>query len=146
VPEPSSFDYAIVRVVPHVERGECLNAGVILFCRTREFLGARIHLDPARLHALCPGADADAISAHLESFAAVAAGGERAGPIGKLSPSERFHWLTSPRSTVVQVGEVHSGLSDDPARSLDELFDRLAAHHDDIGRPHPERSRRGRTQ
>ena len=122
---PSAFQYAIVRVVPLVERGECLNAGVVLFCRPRKFLEARIALDEERLRALAPGADLPAIRAHLDAFARVAAGDPAAGPIAELPASERFHWLVAPSSTMIQCSPVHTGLSDDPAGELDKLVARL---------------------
>ena len=118
----SSFDYAIVRVTPRVERGERLNVGVILFCRAQAFLGARIALDRARLLALWPDADADAIAAHLAVIPRICEGGEHAGPIGLLSQAERFHWLVAPRSAIIQPSEAHAGLCDDPAVTLDHLF------------------------
>jgi len=122
---PSAFQYAIVRVVPLVERGECLNAGVVLFCRPRKFLEARIALDEGRLRALAPGADLPAIRAHLDAFARVAAGDPAAGPIAELPASERFHWLVAPSSTMIQCSPVHTGLSEDPAAELDKLVARL---------------------
>lgn len=125
MPAPSSFDYAVVRVVPRVERGEFINAGIILFCRTRRFLRARIALDRARLAALAPACDPDEVQRHLDVIALVAAGGPAAGPIGRLSQAERFHWLVAPRSTIIQPSPVHSGLSHDPAATLDQLFDEL---------------------
>jgi Protein of unknown function (DUF3037) len=119
------FQYAVLRVVPDVERGERLNAGVVLFARTLDFLGARVRLDESRLEALWPGADAPAIARHLEGLARVAAGDPAAGPIAALPASQRFHWLVSPASTVVQPSAVHTGLCDDPAAALDRLFERL---------------------
>lgn len=120
-----SFDYAIVRVVPRVERGEFLNAGVVLLCLERDFLEARVELDAARLHALDPGADLARIEEHLEAFVRVARGGEDAGPIGRLSLRERFHWLVAPRSTVLQISPVHVGLCDSPEDALEGLLDRM---------------------
>jgi hypothetical protein len=121
MPERSSFDYAIVQVVPHVERDERLNAGVILFCRTLSFLDARIELDHQRLLALAPDADRVEIETHLAAIPRICAGGKAAGPIGQLSQAERFHWLVAPRSTVVQTSAVHSGLSRDPGAALEHL-------------------------
>lgn len=117
----TAFDYAIVRVVPWVERGEFLNVGAIVFARTRRFLDARIELDEARLRALWPAVDLEDVRAHLDVIPRVCAGGAEAGPIGKLSLSERFHWLVAPRSTVIQTSAVHAGICDDPARELDHL-------------------------
>lgn len=125
MPEPRSFEYAIVRVVPRVERGECLNAGVILWCRSLAWLRAAIELDHDRLLALAPDADVAMIEAHLESVARVAAGGDDAGPIGRMDPGERFRWLVAPRSTVIQVSEVHEGLCPDPAEALEHLLQTL---------------------
>jgi Protein of unknown function (DUF3037) len=125
VRSPSPFQYAVLRVVPDQERGERLNAGVVLFAPTRDFLGARVALDERRLAALWPGADAAVIARHLDGLARVAAGEAGAGPIAALPPSQRFHWLVSPSSTVVQPSAVHTGLCDDPAAALDHLFGRL---------------------
>lgn len=125
MPALASFDYAIVRVVPRVEREEFVNAGVILFCLERDFLGARMELDRARVHALFPGADLAAIEEHLAVIPRICEGGAGSGPIGELSRRERFHWLVAPRSTVVQVSPVHAGLCDDPARALDKLLERM---------------------
>lgn len=121
----SPFEYAIVRVVPRVERGECMNAGIVLFCRPRRFLAARIGLDEARLRALAPDADVDGVRTHLDVIAAIAAGDPSAGPIAALTQAERFHWLTSPGSTIVQPSAVHPGLTGDPAATLAHLFDTL---------------------
>jgi len=123
VPGREAFDYAVVRVVPHVEREEFVNAGVVVHCRGWGFLGARFALAEERLLALAPDVDLDAVRAHLEAFARVCAGGPGAGPLGELSPTERFHWLTSPRSTVVQTSPVHAGLCEDPEAALERLVD-----------------------
>jgi hypothetical protein len=125
VHEPRSFEYAIVRVVPRVERGECLNAGVILWCRSLAWLHAAFELDHDRLLAFAPDADVATIEAHLESFVRVASGGSEAGPIGRMDPGERFRWLVAPRSTVIQVSEVHEGLCGDPAEALEHLLQTL---------------------
>lgn len=117
-----SYDYAIVRVVPRVEREEFLNAGVILSCPAAEFLEARVALDEARLIALAPDADLASIRAHLSSFPLVASGGAQAGPIGKLTQRERFHWLVAPRSTIIQTSAVHTGRCADPAAALEHLL------------------------
>jgi Protein of unknown function (DUF3037) len=126
MPARSSFDYAILRIVPHVERGEFINAGVVLFCREQAFLGARTHLDQPRLRALAPDvklALVAEIAEHLENVKRISAGDPDAGPIAQLPQPDRFHWLVSPRSTVVQVSSVHSGLCEDPAVELDHLFE-----------------------
>jgi hypothetical protein len=121
----SQFAYGIVRVVPRIERGESFNAGIVLFSRPLRFLAARVELDPAVLRALDAEADAAAVHAQLESIARIAAGEPGAGPIGRLEPAERFHWLVAPSSTVVQVSPVHTGLTDDPAATLERLFEAL---------------------
>lgn len=121
----SPFDYAVLRVVPQVEREEFLNVGVILFCRPCPFLGVKIHLDVSRLLAFAPQADVPAIQAHLNFISRLVQGDALAGSLGELSPPERFHWLTSPRSTTIQVSPVHPGLCDDPAVALDDLYARL---------------------
>jgi hypothetical protein len=118
---PIPFEYALLRVVPRPERGEFVNAGVVLYCPTLRFLSARVHLDPKRLCALDPKLDCKAVLAHLEAVRTMCAGGQGAGPIGLLSPGERFRWLVAPRSTVVQPSPVHTGLADDPERALEHL-------------------------
>jgi hypothetical protein len=123
--EKVQFQYAVVRVVPRVERGETLNAGVIVLSRPRRFLAARVSLDEARLRAIAPDADPATILPHLAALERIAAGDPSAGPIAKLSIAERFHWLTAPSSTVIQPSEVHTGLCEDPAAELDHLFERL---------------------
>ncbi len=125
MPARSSYEYAVVRVVPRVEREEFVNAGVVVFCLERGFLAARIELDRDRVLALAPGADLGVIEEHLRAIPAIAAGGEGSGPIGRLSPRERFRWLVAPRSTVVQTSPVHAGLCEDPARAIDDLLDRM---------------------
>jgi hypothetical protein len=122
MPARSVFEYAVLRVVPRVERGEFINVGVVLFCRTRGFLEARIRLDHARLAVLAPDLDVPAVEEQLGYVALVCRGGPAAGPIGELPPHERFRWLTAPRSTVLQPSPVHSGVSDDPAAALERLF------------------------
>ena len=123
MPEPprNAFQYAIVRVLPRVERGECLNVGVILLCRPRRFLGARIALDETRLAGFAPDLDPASIRPHLDAIERIAAGDPAAGPIAQLGQAERFHWLVSPASTIIQASDVHSGLCDDPAAELDHL-------------------------
>jgi hypothetical protein len=117
-----AFDYTVVQVVPRVDRDERINAGVILFCPAAAYLGCRIELDADRLRALAPDVDVAAIDAQLDAVRAVCRGDASAGPIARLSPSERFHWLSTPRSTVVQPSAPHAGLCDDPAAALDRLF------------------------
>ena len=122
MPASSLYDYALVRLVPCVEREEFINVGVILFCSTRRFLGALVHLDEQRALALDPGLDLQAVRQHLDAIPMICAGGKEAGYVGQLSQSERFHWLVSPRSTIIQTSPVHSGVSDDPASTLQHLF------------------------
>jgi hypothetical protein len=125
MPTSVAFDYALVRVVPCVERGEFLNVGAILFCRARRFLAARIELDEARLRALWPSVEVDELRPHLDAIPRICAGGPEAGPIGRLPLHERFHWLVAPRSTVIQTSPVHAGLCLDPAETLEHLMERM---------------------
>lgn len=115
------FEYALLRAVPRVDRGECVNVGVIVYCQAHDFVGARVHLDADRLRALDPQVDVEPISAALEGIVAVCAGGG-GGHAGRVRPRERFGWLTAPRSTVVQPGPVHAGLTDDPQAELGRLL------------------------
>ncbi len=117
------YSYAVVRVVPRVERGECVNVGVILFAREARYLAARVELDAARVRALAPEADLALIERHLATFVAIAEGRPEGGPVAALPPAERFHWLTAPRSTVIQTSPVHGGATSDPAATLEELLD-----------------------
>lgn len=123
MPAPSSFDYAIVRVVPRVEREEFINAGVILFCRSRRFLGARIALDRQRLAMLDSRLDPEDVERHLALIPLLCAGGPASGPIGQLPLADRFHWLVSPRSSIIQTSSVHAGLCTDPAAMLNHLLE-----------------------
>ena len=120
-----AFDYAVVRIVPRVERGEFVNAGVILFSRTARFLDARISLDAARLSVLAPSIDTVTVQSYLDAIPRICAGGPDAGPIGLLSQSERFHWLVAPRSTIIQTSPVHSGVHADLPAALTHLFEKL---------------------
>ena len=121
----SPFQYAALRIVPRVERGEAVNAGVVLFCRPLRFLGARTHLDEALLAVLAPGCDPDEVRPLLATVERIAAGDPAGGPIAGLPPSERFHWLVAPASTIVQPGPVHTGLTGDPPGELERLFAKL---------------------
>ena len=123
----SPFQYAIVRLIPDLARGEFLNAGVIIMCRPKRFLGARVHLDEGKLAALAPGVQPTEVRAHLEAIERIAAGEPEAGPIAALSFAERFHWLVAPASTIIQVSPVHTGLCSDPLAELDHLFATLVA-------------------
>ncbi len=127
-PRDAAFDYAIIRVVPRVERGECLNVGVALLCRQKRFLGLQIALDVDRLRALCPAltdAQLDLLRAELDGLQRVSEGAPDAGPIARLSQAERFHWLVSPGSSMIQPSPVHSGLCADPAATLERLMREL---------------------
>jgi hypothetical protein len=121
-PPRSAFSYAVVRVVPDIEREEFLNAGLILFARERRFLRARTHLDVEALDALRPGCDLDGIRGQLSLIERLAAGEVTSAPFDRMSQSERFHWLTTPRSTVVQPGPLHAGTTDDPGTTFEHLF------------------------
>jgi hypothetical protein len=133
----SPYAYTVLRAVPRIERGEFVNAGVVLFCRERRFLDARTGLDSVRLMTLAPDCEADVIADELRAIHRVAIGEADAGPIASLGKSERFHWLVSPTSTMIQRSEVHTGLTADPASTLDHLFRtlvmtpgaRLPRHH-----------------
>ncbi len=118
----NSFDYAIVRIVPFVEREEFFNAGVILFCAQQTFLQARVHLDPAKLRAFALTSRAGEAQQRLDAIVKICQGNPDAGPIAGMSQRARFHWLVSPRSTLIQVSAVHSGICDDPEPVLDRLF------------------------
>ena len=121
------FQYAMWRVVPRVERGEAVNAGVVVFCRPKRFLGARTELDAALLAALSPGCDPAEVRAQLDTLVAVAEGRPEGGHVAAMPQSERFHWLTAPASTIVQPSPVHTGLTGDPAVELDRLFGALVS-------------------
>lgn len=123
--ERHSFDYAIVRVVPHTEREEFMNVGVILSCQAANFLRARFDLDAGRLSALAPGLDLSETEAHLKAIELICEGGERAGPIGRLPRRARFDWLVAPRSTVIQTSAVHTGLCSDPRQALEDLLRKM---------------------
>lgn len=123
----NSFDYSVLRVVPRVDREEFLNIGVILFCLEKRFLAARVHIDNERIAAVWPDLDLDLVRHHAEAFVKICRGDADAGPIAQLSQRERFHWLVAPRSTMIQVSPVHTGLSDDPEAALDQLFRELVS-------------------
>lgn len=120
-----AYDYAVIRVVPRVDRGERVNAGVILSCPDLDFLEARIELDEAAVRALDPTIDLEAVRANLAAIPAVCRGGAEAGPIGELPPRGRFRWLVSPRSTVIQPSAVHTGRTTDPPACLERLMEKL---------------------
>jgi hypothetical protein len=121
----ATYEYALLRVVPRVDRGEVINAGVVLYCQGLDYLGARAELDEARLRALDPAVDPAAVRAALDAVVAVCGGAPEAGPAGQGPAGTRFRWLTAPRSTIVQPGPVHGGLTTDPAGVLEHLVDSL---------------------
>jgi Protein of unknown function (DUF3037) len=124
---PAAYDFAAIRVVPRVDREEFVNAGVIVYSPELKFLRARVHVDEARLTALWPGLDLDLVRRHLEAIPKICAGARDAGPIAAMSVAERFHWLVAPRSTIIQISPVHSGLCESPEPLLEELFGRLVS-------------------
>jgi hypothetical protein len=120
-----SYDYAVVRVVPRVDREEFVNVGVIVSCPAKDFLEARIELDERRLLAFAPQLDMEAVRAHLASIPRICAGGPDSGPIGQLTPRERFHWLVAPRSTIIQTSRAHTGRCADPGPVAERLLERM---------------------
>ena len=125
MPAHQSFDYATLRIVPCQERAEFINAGVVMHCPEGSFLECRVHLDTKRARALWPELDLDLVRRHLDAFPKIGAGEPSAGPIARLSRRERFHWIVAPRSTIIQVSAVHSGMCRSPAATFEELFKRL---------------------
>jgi hypothetical protein len=125
VPAEWTYDYAIIRVVPRVQRGEMINVGVILSCADADFLDARIEIDERRLLAFDSTIDLAAVREHLATIPAICRGGAEAGPIGELPSRGRFRWLVSPRSTIIQMSPVHTGRTTDPAASLERLMDQV---------------------
>ncbi len=123
--EAKAYSYAVFRVVPRVDRDEFINAGVILFSQEHRYLGAWVHLDEARLRALAPDADISAISRHLDVVPRICAGEAGAGPIATLSQKDRFHWLTAPRSTMIQISPIRTGITAEPAQALEHLAHEL---------------------
>ena len=125
---PEPFEYAVLRVVPRVERGEGVNVGVVVFCRTRGYLEARIEMGSRQvqaLAALAPDLDLEAVRSHLDELARIVAGDPEGGPMARLDAPERFRFVTSPSSTMLQPSEVHGGVTDSPEQSLQDLFERL---------------------
>ena len=120
-----SYDYAVIRVVPRVDREEFVNVGVIISCPARDFLEARIELDEARLLAFDPTVDLEVVRNHLASIPRICAGGPDAGPIGQLTLRERFHWLVAPRSTIIQTSRTHTGRCADAGTLAEKLLDRM---------------------
>ena len=125
MPAQHSYDYAVIRVVPRVERQEFVNAGVILWCREQDFITARVELNEARLRALDASIDLEAVRKHLASFAIICAGGADSGPIGKLPKRERFDWLVAPRSTIIQTSAVHTGRCTDTGPAIERLLETM---------------------
>jgi hypothetical protein len=125
VSERDVFEYALLRVVPRIERGECINAGVLVYCRAKSFVAARTHLDEGKLLALDPDADVAGVRAALRAVEGVCMGGAAAGQAARDDAGRRFRWLIAPRSTVVQPGPVHTGLTADPAAETGRLLDLL---------------------
>ena len=125
MPGKHLYEYAVIRIVPRMDREEFINAGVILYCRGKRFLKARIHLDEHRAGCLFPGLDLEAVRGNLESFGRISTGGRDAGPIGQMDAPSRFRWLTAIRSTVVQTSRVHPGMCPEPEQTLERLFDAL---------------------
>ncbi|HSL64890.1 MAG TPA: DUF3037 domain-containing protein [Gaiellaceae bacterium] len=122
-----AFSYAVLRLVPRVERGERINVGVVVYCRPRRYLAARTGLDEARARALWPDLDLAEVRAHLAAVERIAAGEEGAGPIAALDLDARFHWLVAPSSTIIQPSPVHTGVCEEPGEQLERLFAELVA-------------------
>jgi hypothetical protein len=122
-----AYFYTVLRIVPRVDRGERINAGVVLFSRSLRYLGMRWQLDPWKLQAIAPECDPDIVDAQLEAMALVASGDAAGGPMARLQPAERFHWLAAPSSTVIQPSPVHTGVTADPEATLESLFRQLIA-------------------
>jgi len=132
VPDQFRYDYAVIRVVPKVDREEFINAGVILSCPDKSFLEARIRLNESRLLSLDPSLDLEMVRTHLETIPTICHGGDGAGPIGQLPQRQRFHWLVAPRSTIIQTSPVHTGRCSDPAAALEHLVGKMVAATNDI--------------
>ncbi len=127
MPTNASFDYAVLRVVPRVERQEFVNIGVIVFCLEKRYLAAKVHVDEQRLRALWPSLDIAMVRQHAEAVVRICEGDLSAGPIAKLSQRERFHWLISPRSTVIQTSAAHTGVCSETGGVLERLFAQLVS-------------------
>ena len=132
MPDQFRYDYAVIRVVPKVDREEFINAGIILSCPDKSFLEARIKLNESRLLALDPSLDLEMVRTHLETIPTICQGGDDAGPIGQLPQRQRFHWLVAPRSTIIQTSPVHTGRCSDPAAALEHLVAKMVAATNDI--------------
>ncbi|HEY7903648.1 MAG TPA: DUF3037 domain-containing protein [Casimicrobiaceae bacterium] len=125
MPAPSTYDYAVIRVVPRVEREEFVNVGVVVSCAAQRFLEAAVEVDPARIACLDPALDLEVLHRHLDSIVRICRGGPDAGPIGALAPQERFRWLTAPRSTIIQLSPAHTGRAHDPRALIERLLARM---------------------
>ena len=125
MPDRSSFDYAVLRIVPRVDREEFVNAGLVLFCLSEKFLQARVHIVESLILQLDSGFDIETARRHLEAFPRIAAGDPESGPVALLNQRQRFHWLTAPRSTIIQVSPVHSGMCEKPRAEFERLFQNL---------------------
>ena len=125
MPDKHLFEYAVIRVVPRVEREEFLNVGIILYCKTKKYLGCVYHLNKEKLQALCSSLDCDEVEGHLHSFEKICNGSRDAGPIGQLDIASRFRWLAATRSTIVQTSKVHPGFCTEPVATLQKLFEQL---------------------
>lgn len=134
MPELCPFDYAVIRVVPRVERQEFINAGIILSCPAKKFLKAKVELDLERLAAFAPSLDPATIQQHLDVIPLICAGGAEAGPIGLLPMRSRFHWLVAPRSTIIQTSPAHTGLCRDGEEMLERLLERMVRRQNDISK------------
>ena len=132
MPDQFRYDYAVIRVVPKVDREEFINAGVILSCPDKSFLEARIKLNESRLLALDPALDLEMVRTHLQTIPTICHGGDDAGPIGQLPQRQRFHWLVAPRSTIIQTSPVHTGRCSDPAAALEHLVAKMVAATNNI--------------
>lgn len=119
------FEYAIIRLVPKVERGEFFNIGAIVYAKQKKFLGVKYHVDNSKIEAFCKDVDVDLINKYLEAWKLVCEGKSAGGRIGALELPDRFHWLTASRSTIIQSSEVHSGLCKDPKQTLEEIFEKF---------------------
>ncbi|QFZ17664.1 DUF3037 domain-containing protein [Saccharothrix syringae] len=122
---PHVFEYAVLRAVPRQERGEFVNVGVLVYCRDLDFLGARVHVDEARVRALDPFLDVEVLRENLAHLGLSCDGSPHAGPVSRTSPGQRFRWLTAPRSTIIQTSPAHTGLTEDPGAELDRLLTAL---------------------
>lgn len=125
MPEQHLFEYAVIRVVPRVEREEFLNAGIVLYCRDRQFLRAKFTIDEPKIRSLCKKIEIEELKEHLDAIERICEGKPGSGPIGRLDMASRFRWLTAKRSTIVQTSQVHPGFCTDPAATLDHLFEQL---------------------